>query len=234
MPPGPPVRVIDDEPTPPPVPTATPILSTPTPTPSDSPSPEPSASSTPSISPSATVPPSPSVAPSPPVLPSPPPPPPIPPAPNPAQLIPLPSAPPSIAFRSQPPSAAEIAQVIPQVEVWRAGAVSPQRPARHGPRLETAYVADNTPVLVRLQFDPLATGKTVTITGATRIVANPPQTILPVQVGGDCIISLQLDESAARGHITFSCEGQTTTLPLARALPEVVVAKENPSGERAR
>jgi hypothetical protein len=147
------------------------------------------------------------------------------------QQVPLPTPPPALAFRSQPPSAAEIARVTPQVEIWRAGGVVPQRPARHGHRVETAYVLDDNPVLVRLQFDLLAAGKTVAITGANRIAVNPPQAVFPVRTTGECIVSLQLDESATRGHITFSCEGQATTLSLARALPELVAAKEKPRAE---
>jgi hypothetical protein len=92
--------------------------------------------------------------------------------------------------------------------------------------LETAFVKDNLPVAVRLQFHLLATGKVVAITGATRITVTPPQAAFLIQPGGECLVSLQLDESASLGHITFSCEGQTTTLSLARARPELVAAKE--------
>jgi hypothetical protein len=157
----------------------------------------------------------------------------VPPAPNFEPAISLPAVPPLIAFRPQPPSAAEIARVIPQVEVWGAGATSPQTPARHGPRLETAYVFDNNPVLVRLQFDLLAAGKAVAVMGANRIAVNPPQAVFLVQATGECLVTLQLEESATRGHITFSCEGQVTTLPLARAVPETIAAKK-PSEERTR
>jgi hypothetical protein len=101
---------------------------------------------------------------------------------------------------------------------------------RHQQRLEAAYVADNNPVLVRLVFDPLAAGKIVTVTGAAAIAIDPPQPLLQVQATGECLVSLTLDEFATRGHITFSCEGRATTLPLARANREVVTAREKPNG----
>ena len=87
---------------------------------------------------------------------------------------------------------------------------------------------------MRLMFSPLATGKIVTITGATYIAVGPPQTVLQVSPTGECLVSLLLDDGVPRGHITFSCEGQSTTLPLSRAAPELVAARENANGRVAR
>jgi hypothetical protein len=120
--------------------------------------------------------------------------------------------------------------VIPQVEIWRAEATAPQRPARHGHRMESAYVSDNNPVTMRLLFNPLATGKVVTITGATHIAVDQSQMVLHVPPTGECLVSLLLDDGISRGHITFSCEGQTTTLPVSRATAQLVAARENSNG----
>lgn len=96
--------------------------------------------------------------------------------------------------------------------------------------MESAYVSDKNPVTMRLLFNPLAVGKIVTITGATHIAVDPSQMVLQVPPTGECLVSLVLDDGIPRGHITFSCEGQSTTLPLSRATSELVAARENANG----
>jgi hypothetical protein len=128
-----------------------------------------------------------------------------------------------------PPSAAEIERITPRVEIWRAGSDAPQQPVRRQQRMGPAYIVGDQPVMVRLQFDPRASGKVVTITVANRI-AVVPEAVLRVRPTGECIVSLQLDQGAPRGHVTFLCEGIYTTLPLVRSNLRLVAAKEIADG----
>jgi hypothetical protein len=135
---------------------------------------------------------------------------------------------------SHPPSAAEIQQVTPLVEVWRANAQAPQVPARRGRHLEQAFIAGAEPVMLRLQFHPLAAGKYVLVRAGKGTILEVPNEILRIQPTGECIVALRLEESTPRGHVTFYCEGLTTTLSLARATPEFVAARETTVGGGAR
>jgi hypothetical protein len=118
--------------------------------------------------------------------------------------------------------------------VWRASAQTPQLPARRGNYVAPAYVADNQPVMVRLQFDPLARGKTVVVRPGRGVILDPPTEVLQVQPTGECVVALRLDEKAPRGHVTFHCNGFMTTLPLSRRSLASVQATENATAEGAR
>jgi hypothetical protein len=133
------------------------------------------------------------------------------------------------AAPSGPLSPAQIRAITPQVEVWRAGSGAPQRPVRRQQRMAPAYVVGDQPVLVRLQFDPSAVGKVVGVTVANR-TAVVSEAVLRVRPTGECVVSLQLDQGALRGHVTFLCEGIYTTLPLIRSSLELVAAKEIADG----
>jgi len=95
--------------------------------------------------------------------------------------------------------------------------------------MEPAYLVGDQPVMVRLQFDPSATGKVVAVTAANR-AAVVSEAILRVRPTGECVVSLQLDPGAPRGHVTFLCEGVYTTLPLVRSTLSWVAAKEIADG----
>lgn len=84
--------------------------------------------------------------------------------------------------------------------------------------------------MVRLQFDPSARGKVVAVTAANR-TAVVSEAVLRVRPTGECVVSLQLDQDAPRGHVTFMCEGIYTTLPLVRATLRLVAAKEIADGD---
>jgi hypothetical protein len=92
--------------------------------------------------------------------------------------------------------------------------------------LGRAYVTGNEPVTVRLQFDPLARGKVVLVREGSGAIVDPPTGILHVGPTGECVVTVRLVENLAHGHISFYCEGLTTTLPLSRASLASVTAKE--------
>lgn len=79
-----------------------------------------------------------------------------------------------------------------------------------------AFIADNQPVMVRLQFDPLARGKTVVVRPGKGAILDPPTEVLQIRPTGECVVTVRLQENAARGHVTFHCNGLMTTLPLSR------------------
>ena len=133
-----------------------------------------------------------------------------------------------------PPDPIQIQRMTPVVEVWRAGANAPQIPARRGKHMATAYVADNQPVMVRLQFDPLVRGKTVVVRPGQGVVLDPPAEVLQIQPTGECVVTVRLEENAPRGHLSFHCEGLMTTLPLARSSAAVAQANENAKAGGAR
>lgn len=214
-----------ESPTPPGSPSPTP---SPTSTPQDFPSPTPSTAPSPSTSPFPSASPSPSVSvapspPRPPALPSPPPAPPVPPAPNPAPPI-------------SPPPAPEIAPVSAasgpaqwqtwNVEVWNQDSTIPQRPARQGHRFEIAYLTGTEPAQVRLQFQPVAAGKSVIVKPGPGVTIDPPETALVIGATGECVVSVSLAGSFRQSDITVYYAGARITLPLARTTPEVVAARE--------
>jgi hypothetical protein len=112
------------------------------------------------------------------------------------------------------------------VEVWREESESPQMPARRGPQFEQAYVTGTEPLLVRLQFDPLAAGKTVVVKPGHGVTVDPPQTEFHVGPTGECVVSIVLDPGFIQSRLTVYCDGVRTSLPLMRAPLSVVEAQE--------
>src|SRR5436190_342295 len=108
------------------------------------------------------------------------------PLPQPAAQLPPPLIPPR-AQTTAPLTALEVQRVTPIIEVWRANARAPQVPARHGRYLAPAFVADNQPVMVRLQFDLLARGKTVVVRPGPGGILDPPQAVLAIRPKGQCL-----------------------------------------------
>lgn len=152
---------------------------------------------------------------------------PVPPSPQ-RELLPL-VVPPAVGFRFSPPSAAEIDRVIPQVEVWRPSSNIPQSPKgrlHKARRLLQACVSGNEPVTVRLRFHPLSNGKTVLVKAARGIALVPADEVLRVPADGQIILSIALDSRLNESHVSFSCEGLTTTLVLARTGSSIVAARE--------
>lgn len=120
------------------------------------------------------------------------------------------------------------------MEVWRAGAVSPQVPVRHGKYMERASLARNEPVIIRLRFDPLVAGKIVTVMASAAVILDSPQSGLPVGLTGDCAVNLRLSDGFTRGYVNFYYEGLQTTLPLSLASSSVVAAQETARKRGAR
>ena len=148
--------------------------------------------------------------------------------PPPRQAAQLPPPPiPPLAQTTAPPTALELQRITPVIEVWRAGAQSPQLPVRRGQHMAPAFIADNQPVMVRLQFDPLAQGKTVWVRRGRGAILDPPTEVLQIRPTGECVVTVRLEENAPRGHLTFHCEGLMTTLPLSRNSLAVVQANES-------
>lgn len=153
----------------------------------------------------------------------------IPVAPEPPRERPRIVLPPAVGFRAVPPSAAEIDRVIPRVEVWRPGSNLPQTPKaslRKAKRLLQAAVSGDEPVTVRLRFHPLSRGKAVVVRAARGIALTPSDEVLTVPVDGQLILSIALDPRMSESHVSFTCEGLTTTLALGRTASSIVASRE--------
>jgi hypothetical protein len=143
-------------------------------------------------------------------------------------LLPI-VAPPAVGFRAVPPSAAEIDRVIPRVEVWRPSSNQPQTPngrLKKARRLLQACVSGNEPVTVRLRFHPLSNGKTVVVKPARGIALTPADDVLHIPANGQLILSIGLDPAISESHVSFLCEGLTTTLVLSRTGSSIVADRE--------
>jgi hypothetical protein len=88
--------------------------------------------------------------------------------------------------------------------------------------------------MVRLQFDPLACGKTVVVRPGKGAILDPPTEVLQVRPTGECVVAVRLERNMPRGHVTFHCEGLMTTLPLLRRSLASVQATENATAEGTR
>jgi hypothetical protein len=127
------------------------------------------------------------------------------------------------------PDPAELVLTRPNVEIWRAASESPQVPPRQFNKLDDAYVTGTEPVWLRVQFDPLAAGKTVWVKPSRGIVLNPPVAKMTISGNGECLLLAQVAEDFTRSHIIFYCEGVKTVLPVVRASIEKVEEKEGAS-----
>lgn len=129
------------------------------------------------------------------------------------------------------PGAEEMELVKPDVEVWREDGDYPQIPPRQFNQLEQAYVTGTEPVILRVQFDPLAAGRRVFVKPGKGIILNPSVTVMTVSSVGDCVVYAQLLDGVSRSNIVFYCEGVKTVLPVVRAsLPTVIAAEEETGG----
>jgi hypothetical protein len=158
------------------------------------------------------------------------------PPPESGRLLPLPPEPPPAAFRSEPASDAEIDQVTPRIEVWRAESDLPQKPkaAVQGTRfLAEACLTGNDPVTVRLWFHPLSEGKAVSVRAARGIALDTPDDVLRIPMDGQCVVSVTLDPEMTQSHLSFTCEGLITTLVLQRTSSKIVEQLESAASEDA-
>ncbi|HWM24824.1 MAG TPA: hypothetical protein VNP98_08365 [Chthoniobacterales bacterium] len=159
------------------------------------------------------------------------------PAPPPMPEIELapPAAPPQALFTTAP-TLQTIQSVTPLVEVWPRGATSPQIPQRYGAgrnhhqRLKPAYFVGHEPVTVLLRFHPSASGKSVMVRPAWGLTVDPPDEVLTVAPNGECIMAVTLDSGLSRSHLSFFCDGLTTTLALTRVVPEVAASLDGGNG----
>jgi hypothetical protein len=118
-------------------------------------------------------------------------------------------------------------------EVWREESEFPQMPTRLGAQFDRAYITGPEPVLVRLQFDPLAAGSAVVVIPGPGVTVDPPETEFYVGPTGECIVSVALDGTFLRSDMNVYCMGIRTKVPLARAsLAEVVAVEEATGGGR--
>jgi hypothetical protein len=97
-----------------------------------------------------------------------------------------------------------------------------------------AFIADNQPVMVRLQFDPLARGKSVFVRLGRGAILDPPTEVLQIRPTGECVVMVRLSENAPRGHVVFHCDGLMTMLPLSRGSLARVQANEAQTAEGTR
>lgn len=127
---------------------------------------------------------------------------------------------------------AEIQRLTPRVEIWRPNGQRPQTPARRGKRTDWAFVTGAEPVTIRLQFDRRVAGARVVVIAANGFTFNPPQQVLTVSSGGDCVVIGQLAEGAPRGHFVVRCGMIETVVSLARTSLANVQAEEVRMGGR--
>ena len=79
---------------------------------------------------------------------------------------------------------------------------------------------------MRLQFQPVAAGKSVIVTPGPGVTVDPPVTALSIGVTGECVVSVSLAGSFSQSDLTVYYAGARVTLPLVRTTPEVVAARE--------
>lgn len=156
------------------------------------------------------------------------------PKPQPAPTLAPLSLPPAVGFRSQPPTAGEIERVIPKIEIWRPGSNVPQLPNgrfQKSRRLVSVLLAGDQPVMVRLRFHPLSKGKMVLARAARGVSLHPAEETFRIPVDGQFVLSLSLHPGMTESHVSFTCEGLTTTLVLTRTSVDNVSARENAAPE---
>jgi hypothetical protein len=147
------------------------------------------------------------------------------PAPQPEIELPEPPAPPTLSF--VPGATGEpMEKGTGKIEVWREESISPQMPAKLGVQFQQTYITGTEPVVVRLQFDPLAAGKTVIVRPDPGAAVIPAETKFQVGPTGECIISVALAANCRMSRVNVYCDGIRTALPLERAPVAVVQAQE--------
>jgi hypothetical protein len=127
---------------------------------------------------------------------------------------------------------AEIEIVKPEVEIWRSESEWPQVPERRSTRLDRAYVTGTEPVWLRVQFDERAAGMTVYVRRGRGITLNPPGVAAIVESNGECLVLAQLADGVDQSHVSFSCSGMQTVLPVVRSSLTTVIAAEEETGGR--
>jgi hypothetical protein len=141
-----------------------------------------------------------------------------------------------------PPDAPPVAEILPgkdldpekarpeESEVWREESEFPQMPNRQGAQFDPAYIKGPEPVLVRLQFDPIAAGSAVVVKPGPGVTVDPPETEFYVGPTGECVVSVALDGDFLQSDMNVFCLGIRTRVPLARAPLTTVVAQEEATG----
>jgi hypothetical protein len=141
-----------------------------------------------------------------------------------------------------PPDAPPVAEILPgkdldpekarpeESEVWREESEFPQMPTRQGAQFDPAYIKGPEPVLVRLQFDPIAAGSAVVVKPGPGVTVDPPETEFYVGPTGECVVSVALDGDFLQSDMNVFCLGIRTRVPLARAPLTTVVAQEEATG----
>jgi hypothetical protein len=81
-----------------------------------------------------------------------------------------------------------------------------------------AITADET-VIVRLQFGPQASGKSVVLTASPGLAINPAEEVFVLRATTDLALSIRSRQGFSRGAISFYCEGIITTLPFTQVSP---------------
>lgn len=128
------------------------------------------------------------------------------------------------------PDPATMELVRPDVEIWRGDSQWPQVPARRSNQLDPAYVTGTEPIWLRVQFDPLAAGKSVYVKPGRGITLDPPVTVLTVSASGECVVLAGIAEGLVRSYIVFYCQGVKTVLPVLSASLATVEAQEALTG----
>jgi hypothetical protein len=88
--------------------------------------------------------------------------------------------------------------------------------------------------MVRLRFHPLSKGKKVLARPARGVSLNPAGETFSIPIDGQYVLSLSLHPGMTESHVSFTCEGLTTTLVLVRTSAENVAARENGPPEQGQ
>ena len=117
-----------------------------------------------------------------------------------------------------------------QIEIWRTGSNSPQRPLRHGNRFDAAYLVGTDAAVIRFQFRPQAGGNPLIVKTGPGVTIDPPGPESSIGANGQCSVSVRLAGDFAGSDIVFCSLGVKTRLALRRASPQVVQAEETKGG----
>jgi len=95
-------------------------------------------------------------------------------------------------------------------------------------------LAGEDPVNLVLQFNPLLTGKAITVNPSPEIKFQPGDGIVAVGASGGLAFRLQMRATAVNGRILFYVDGVPLELRVARVPLSMVIARETSAAEAGR
>ena len=138
------------------------------------------------------------------------------------------------------PEKGKLEQSVPTVEIWRAGASTPQLVStteKQKPiagKLGTAMIAADEPVSVVLRFHRSLAGKVLELRASRGVVINPPEPRLLLSSTGEVILQVAFEPGQNRGEISFEIDNIKNAMPLMRVRAEMLAGIETNGGEVTR